>query len=423
MLKKEILELIYNYLLENDNANDSSDIVTVSGAVISPEDIYATINTALDGWFTEGKKCAEFSSMLEKQVGVRNAILCNSGSSANLLAVTALKEHYKNKDGMKVITNATGFPTTIAPIVQNNLIPLFVDCDLQTLNVKSYEIAALPQSDDVAGIILAHTLGFPYDSRFIAKTCKKFGRWFVEDCCDALGAKIYDIPVGSFGDVSTHSFFPAHQITTGEGGAVLTNNNKLAKVISSYNSWGRNCWCKPGQDNTCGKRFNHNIEGLPHGWDHKYTFSRLGYNLKMTELQGALGVSQLSNLNFFVKRRLENFKFLYENLIDLASDFDLVEIPHWATPSPFGFPIIIMQGISRIKFVDYLEQAGIRTRPIFAGNITRQPMMKNVNYDVHGTLLNSDYIMNNAFWIGCHPGLSKKKLEYVVDKIFELTAM
>ncbi|GAG56744.1 unnamed protein product, partial [marine sediment metagenome] len=288
------------------------DEIPVSGAIIDKNDIRTVVDVAMDGWFTEGKVSRKFGKALCKYVGSRHVTLCNSGSSASLLAITALSEGIPK--GKKIITCATGFPTTVAPIIQNGLLPLFVDVDPLTLNANEEQLFDAMNYPDTCGIIMAHTLGFPFCADEVATKVKELGMWLIEDIADALGAEINDEKVGTFGDASMISFFPAHHITTGEGGAVFTDDGKLKKIIDSYGSWGRDCYCLPGQDNTCNKRFGWEIGDLPKGWDHKYAFTRLGYNLKITELQSALGLSQMKKADTFVKDRRRNFEYLLMNL-------------------------------------------------------------------------------------------------------------
>lgn len=412
-MKNKILELVLEYTDKpTQSFRPGIDPVPVSGAIITPEDIAAVVDAALDGWFTESTRAKEFAKKLRKYVGTNHASLCNSGSSANLLAVTACKEHFKVPDGKKVITTALAFSTTVAPIIQNNLIPLFVDVKLSNLNVSEVLIMGLLHREDVAGVILAHTLGFPYDAGRIADACERHGKFFIEDCADALGTQLYGTRVGGFGDCSTFSFFPAHHITTGEGGAVLCNSGILYNLIQSYMNWGRDCWCIPGKDNTCNKRFEHNFPNLPEGYDHKYVFSRLGYNLKMTELSAALGNSQIDRISELSEKRFDNFEYLENGLLELIHT---VYIKDGLYPSPFGFPVIAGKARELIKF---LECGNIKTRPIFTGNITRHPMMEGAEYEVYPSLKNSDLIMENCFWIGCHDALTKAHLDYVIE-VFE----
>jgi len=395
------------------------DEIPVSGAIIDYSDILAVVTAALGGWFTEGKISKEFGKELCKYVDSHHVTLCNSGSSASLLAISALKERCWRKG--KVITCATGFPTTVAPIIQNGMVPLFVDVDPQTLNADEEQVDEALLNPDVCGIIMAHTLGFPFDSLEVGLSAARLGKWFVEDIADALGAEITDMRVGTFGDASVISFFPAHHITTGEGGAVFTNDGKLKKIIDSYCSWGRDCWCLPGSDNTCGKRFKQEWETLPEGWDHKYTFTRLGYNLKITELQSALGLSQMNKIDKFVSERRKNFEYLLVNLVDFQDELEFVKVPFYANPSPFGFPITVKPNplFNRNNMVKFLESRKIRTRPVFGGNLTRHPAFVKDRIYTPYSLEGSDYVMNNTFWIGCHPALTQAHLDYVIETIKE----
>lgn len=394
--------------------------VPVSGAVISNDDIISVVDAALDGWFTEGKWAARFSDALAKYVGVKHAILCNSGSSADLLAISAISEKKRTHEIMRkhyAITCATGFPTTIAPCVQNGLIPIFIDIDPKTLNPRLEDVLDALAEGNAAAVILAHTLGFPiHGIDIIRDACKNLDAYLIEDTCDGLGGEWGDKKLGSYGNLSTLSFFPAHQITTGEGGAVLTDDDELAELVRSYRDWGRDCHCLPGQTNTCGKRFEQQFGALPYGYDHKYVFSRFGYNLKMTELQAALGWSQAQRIDEFKQKRQDNYLYFMGGLNSLQ-DKGLIQYPYLpAFSSPFGFPITTDQ---RGKLVQFLENRKIRTRPVFAGNITRHPMFDHVYYETFGNLSGSDYVMNHTFWVGCHPALTKEMLDWTIECIWE----
>jgi len=423
-MKEQILNDIREYWTDKTQPKKfipGKTVVPVSGALIDEEDIYAIADAVLDGWFTEWIYANKFSKLLAETVGVKHAVLCNSGSSANLLATLACIEKFsRNKKQYKIVTCATGFPTTIAPIVQFGYIPLFVDIDLETMNVNVDHLLECLDSSDVAGVIVAHTLGFPIDGvACIRATCDALGKFFVEDCADCFGASNYGFAsLGSYGHCATTSFFPAHQITAGEGGAVLTDDDELAEITRCYCEWGRDCVCKPGQDNTCGKRFlQTKYIKLPPGYDHKYTFSRLGYNLKMTELQAALGFSQLRKLDAFVEMRVDRYAHLYHFLKDVPG-LRLIHPSQYA--SPFGFPITLDNPkYDKQDFVNFLEERRIRTRPVFAGNVTRQPMFDNVYYETYSDLENSDYVMNNTFWVGCHPSLTFEMLDYVIESVKE----
>lgn len=399
--------------------------VPVSGATIYPEDVVSILETALSGWYTEFKTCGHFSRALGKTIGKPELTLCNSGSSANLLAVTGAIE-YMSKPGRYVITCATGFPTTVSSIYQNNRIPYYVDIDPETLspNLDQIECARIQFGSRISGVIVAHTLGFPFDEWAVRGLLYPDEHWFVADCCDALGAEIIEdgrpLSVGTFADASTFSFYPAHHITTGEGGAVATSIHYLHSVIESLNNWGRDCYCAPGNDNTCGARFDHHFPNLPVGWDHKYTFARLGYNLKMTELQAALGLSQLSRLSQNVHKRQQNYYYLRLNLDRYQEYLHFIKIPDWSTPSPFGFPILVRKEapFGAGELISHLEKNLVRTRRVFGGNLTRQPAFSHLEYASSGSLTGSDAIMERGFWIGCQDALDERHLEYVLE-VFE----
>lgn len=423
-MKEQILEYIRDYWREKTRPKTfvpGKTIVPVSGAVINEYDIHHVADALLDGWFTEWIYAHKFAKNLADYVGVKHTILCNSGSSANLLATLACMEKFsRNKKQYKVITCATGFPTTVAPIVQFGYVPLFVDIDPYTMNIRLDHLFDCLDKPDVAGVVVAHTLGFPIeDVAAIRANCDAMGKFFVEDCADCLGATHYDWgKLGSFGHCAATSFFPAHQLTTGEGGAVLTDDDELAEIVRCYAEWGRACSCKPGQDNTCGKRFEHEWRNMPPGYDHKYTFTRLGYNLKMTELSAALGYSQLQKLDMFVEMRRNNYEYLYNRMLYLQDAFRFVRPSKYA--SPFGFPITVTNpDYDKRDLVNWLENRKIRTRPVFAGNLTRQPMFDHVYYETYSELTNSDYVMENTFWIGVHPGLTVEMLDYIVESIDE----
>lgn len=397
------------------------DEVPVSGAYITADDITAVVSSVLDGWFTEGKVSDKFCRELAHWTGTRHVSLCNSGSSATLLATTALNHIQKgNRSKARlVITCATGFPTTVSPIYVNGLVPLFVDsAGYQELNADTDTVLEQLEREDVLGVILAHTLGFPYRADLIRKKCDELDKFFIEDCCDAIGAKVNSKYVGQFGHASTLSFFPAHHITTGEGGAVCTNDGRLHKLINSYRDWGRDCWCAPGEQDTCNKRFGWNIDTLPENWDHKYTFTNIGYNLRMTEMQAALGLSQANYLLFFVNRRNRNFAYLHWNIPSMGHLYIGVSAKEGL--SPFGLPITVTSdAFTKRELVDFLESRKIRTRPVFGGNLVRQPAFRKMYYEQVGALANSDYIMERTFWIGVHPSLTVKQVDYVVDSFYD----
>lgn len=424
MKKYDLLEQIREYandVFSNKNKFIAGvSYVPASGAIISPEDIVSVCNTVLDGWFTEGKASKNFSELLSDYLGISHIALCNSGSSANLIALLAVKDQYKINHRKKVITCATGFPTTIAPIIQAGLVPLFIDAEPKTLNPNIQTIRSLLERDDVAGIIQAHTLGFPFDVVSVCEFCVKNEKFFIEDSCDSLGSAVDDELVGRFGDIATFSYFPAHILTMGEGGALATSSEQIYKLICSYRNWGRDCQCLPGQNNVCGRRFEHKWKNLPSGYDHKYTFTKVGYNLQITDMQAALGVSQFQNLQEFIDMRKYNYQYLLDGLIEFSEHLQFVEPLPNSEPVPFGFPIsVISTATTKKDFVAYLEQNKIHTRPLFAGNIVRQPMMENVQYRIAEDLSGSDWIMEHTFWIGCHPELTSAHLDYVLDTIYK----
>lgn len=411
--------------------------VPVSGALIDEKDQLKMVSAVMKGWFTEGDFCKEFSGKLKRYIGSHHCSLVNSGSSANLVAVTAIKDFYTiEKNRNKVVTCATGFPTTVGAIVQAGLVPYFVDVNPKTLNPDTNIMLDALSRDDVVGIIQAHTLGFPFDAKAVREYCDAHGKFFIEDCCDALGAEIYGKKVGTFGHASTLSFFPAHHIFAIEGGAVLTDDGNLMRQVEIYRDWGRACWCLPGQSNTCNKRFEWEWDNLPEGYDHKYTFVKFGYNLKFDEIRAALGSSQIDKIGEFVYWRKKHYIILYEELNSSYGDFlrfinpyesFIDKIQMFSPMSPFGFPITVTTDeFTRKELVDYLETHGIKTRPVFAGNITRQPMFDSVEYYKHSDLIGSDYVMERTFWIGCHPALKQEQLDHVIavfDEFFKMKGL
>jgi CDP-6-deoxy-D-xylo-4-hexulose-3-dehydrase len=396
--------------------------IPISGKVIDAADICMVIESALDGWFTEGRFTDEFERRLARFVGVRHASLTNSGSSANLLAVSALTSpelgDKRLLPGDEVITVAAAFPTTVNPIFQNGLVPVFVDVTVPTyqIDVAQLEEARSPKTK---AVILAHTLGNVFDLDTVENFCFEHSLWLIEDCCDALGSKWKGKNVGTFGDISTLSFYPAHHITTGEGGAVLTNAPFLRSLIDSFRDWGRACWCVPGKDNTCGKRFGWQLGSLPPGYDHKYVYSHIGYNLKATDMQAALGCSQIAKLPGFIEKRKENFRYLYAALKPLEDFLLLPEATPGSDPAWFGFPIGVRKDapFTRTHLIHRLESRKIGTRLLFGGNLTKQPAYQGRRFRVAGSLLNTDFVMNNVFWIGVFPGLTKSMLDYVAETI------
>lgn len=399
--------------------------VPVSGRVYDCEELEALMEASFDFWLTTGRFNHVFEKKLEDFLGARHVLTTNSGSSANLLAVSALTSPWLDDDALRpgdeVITVAAGFPTTVNPILQNSLVPVFVDVAIPTYNVDPTQLEQA-RSDRTRAVILAHTLGNPFDLSAVMNFVRKYDLWLIEDCCDALGSTYKGRSVGTFGDIGTVSFYPAHHITMGEGGAVFTSNSKLRRIIESFRDWGRDCWCNPGKDNTCGKRFGWQLGGLPAGYDHKYTYSHIGYNLKITDMQAAVGVAQLTKLPEFIETRRQHFKKLYAGLEDLQEIFILPTPTPDAEPSWFGFPLAVREGSSftRDQVIRHLESHKIGTRLLFGGNLIRQPAYSNSVYRVAGSLTNSDFVMNHVFWIGLYPGLSDRALDFVIETFHKL---
>jgi len=397
-------------------------VVPPSGKVMGATELKYMVDASLDGWLTAGRFNRKFEKELSEFIGIKHLITVNSGSSANLVAFATLTSPKLGdraiKKGDEVIGVAAGFPTTVNPIVQFGAIPVFVDVDLKTHNVNAdlIEAAITPKTK---AIMLAHTLGNPYNLEKVKGLCDKYNLWLVEDCCDALGAKYNDQHVGTFGDIATCSFYPAHHITMGEGGAVFTNNSELITIAESFRDWGRDCYCDPGCDNTCEKRFEQQLGELPHGYDHKYTYSHLGYNLKISDMQAACGLAQLKRLPEFIKKRNENFSYLKSKLGGLTEFIDLPEATENSTPSWFGFPITLKENIDRVKFTQYLDNHKIGTRLLFAGNLTKQPYFQDIEYRVVGELFNTDITMNQTLWLGIYPGLDLAQLDYITEKMEE----
>lgn len=397
--------------------------VPVSGKVLTSQDFQALVNSSLDGWLTAGHFTVEFERALAKFIGARHALFVNSGSSANLLALSGLTSPKLGdralKVGDEVITVAMGFPTTVNPIIQNGLVPVFVDIDLKTLDAipEMLEEAISPRT---RAIMMAHTLGNPFNLKVVQELCAKYNLWLIEDSCDALGSTYDGQRTGSFGDTSTLSFYPAHHITTGEGGAVFIKSPLVKKQVESFRDWGRDCYCETGKDNTCLKRFDWQLGDLPKGYDHKYTYSHIGYNLKATDMQAAIGLSQLAKIEFFIQKRKANYKYLKERLQDLEG-IAIAKATENSDPSWFGFPITLdpKSSVKREELIRFLDIRKIGTRLIFAGNITKQPAYKDVNFKVIGSLENTNIVMNHSFWVGVYPGLTNSMLDYVADSIRE----
>ena len=429
MSKKEILQKIlklteeysYYHFEKNDFIENISNI-PVSGKCIGKEELKNMVEASLDGWLTTGRFNDEFQKKLSACLGVKCLLTVNSGSSANLVAFSTLTSSKLKeraiKKGDEIITVAASFPTTVNPIIQFGAIPVFLDIKIPTYNIDENLIEESITSKTKA-IMIAHTLGNPFNVKKIKEICDKYNLWLIEDTCDALGSKYNNQLVGTFGDLATLSFYPAHHITMGEGGAVFTNSIKLKRIAESFRDWGRDCYCQPGKDNTCNKRFDWQLGDLPYGYDHKYTYSHMGYNLKITDMQAACGLAQLDRLEGFIKKRKENFNFLYKNLKDLEDFLILPEPEKNSEPSWFGFPLSLKNDnqYNRNDLINYLNEYKIGTRLLFSGNLIKQPYMKNINFKVHGDLKNTDFVMNNTFWIGLYPGLSTEHLQYLFLKI------
>ncbi len=420
-LKNNIFKLtkkLYKAKAANKKFIPGKTAVNYAGRVYDESEVISLVDASLDFWLTAGRFAQEFEKKLAQFLGIKYCLLVNSGSSANLLALSSLKSPLLKermlKPGDEVITTACGFPTTLNPIIQNNLVPVFIDIELGTYNINAEGIKKAITKKTKA-IFIAHTLGNPVDLSLISKIARKYNLFFIEDNCDALGAKYKGKYTGTFGDISTCSFYPAHHITTGEGGAVLTNNPLLRKIIMSLRDWGRDCWCETGHDNTCGRRFAQKFGSLPFGYDHKYVYSHIGYNLKVTDMQAAIGCAQIKKLNKFIRARRENFSYLYKFLKKYEQ---FLLLPRWQDGSQhswFGFPVLVKENapFKRRDIVNYLEKHKIATRMLFGGNLIKQPAYKDIKYRVSGNLNNTDLVMNNLFWIGVYPGLNHSMLRYI----------
>ena len=424
-IRRKILDLAKSFsninFKEKEFISDFSD-VPVSGKVIGSLEIQNMIEASLDGWLTTGRFNKEFEERLATFIGIKCLLTVNSGSSANLIAFSTLtspklKEKAIQK-GDEVISVAAGFPTTVNPIIQFGAIPVFIDVKIPTYNIDE-NLVEEAITKKTKAIMLAHTLGNPFNVKRIKEICDKYSLWLIEDSCDALGSKFNGQYVGTFGDLATLSFYPAHHITMGEGGAVFTNSKKLERIAESFRDWGRDCYCEPGKDNTCNKRFSWQLGDLPFGYDHKYTYSHSGYNMKITDMQAACGVAQLDRLEGFIKKRKENFNYLYKNLKELEEFLILPEAEKNSDPSWFGFPLSLRKNnkFSRNDLIKYLNDNKIGTRLLFSGNLIKQPYMKDINFKVQGELKNTDFVMENTFWIGLYPGLSQRHLDYSCGKI------
>lgn len=396
--------------------------ISISGKVIGALELKNLVEASLDGWLTTGRFNDAFEKRLASFLGVGHALTTNSGSSANLLAISALTSPQLGeralKPGDEVITVAAGFPTTVNPILLHGMVPVFVDVDIPTYNIDPRKIEAA-LSGKTRAIMLAHTLGNPFDLAEVTRIARKRNLWLIEDCCDALGSRYAGQLVGTFGDIGTLSFYPAHHITMGEGGAVFTSNPELKRLIESFRDWGRDCYCAPGKENTCGKRFGWQLGELPSGYDHKYIYSHLGFNLKITDMQAACALAQMDRLDGFIAARKRNFAFLRERLAGCEEFLELPQATERSDPSWFGFPITLREAanLARVDLLRHLDQYRIGTRLLFAGNLVRQPYMAGRTYRVSGELSNTDRVMRDTFWIGLYPGLSSEMLDFGAGKI------
>ena len=420
-LRLEIAELVQEFAdlkYKEKTFKPGRSVVPPSGKVMGATELQYMVDASLDGWLTTGRFNRKFEKELSEFIGVKHLITVNSGSSANLVAFATLTSPKLGdrsiKKGDEVIGVAAGFPTTVNPIVQFGAIPVFVDVDLKTHNVNADLIEAAI-SPKTKAIMLAHTLGNPYNLEKVKELCDRYNLWLVEDCCDALGAKYNGKHVGTFGDIATCSFYPAHHITMGEGGAVFTNSSELITIAESFRDWGRDCYCDPGCDNTCEKRFEQKLGGLPKGYDHKYTYSHLGYNLKISDMQAACGLAQLERLPEFIQKRNENFNYLKSKLSGLTEFITLPESTSNSTPSWFGFTITLKNDVDRVAFIKYLDSHKIGTRLLFAGNLAKQPYFQDVEYRISGDLTNTNITMNKTLWLGIYPALGREQLDYVAE--------
>jgi CDP-6-deoxy-D-xylo-4-hexulose-3-dehydrase len=428
-LRQQILELTKQYadkLLAPKSFTPGEDPVPVSGKVLTSEDFAALVDSSLDGWLTAGRFTIDFERQLTQFVGARSALFVNSGSSANLVALSGLTSKKLGeralRPGDEVLAVAMGFPTTVNPIIQNGLRPVVVDVNLDTLdaNAERLEEAISPKTK---AIMMAHTLGNPFDLDTVQRLCKENNLWLIEDSCDALGSTYRGQRTGSFGDTATLSFYPAHHITTGEGGAVFVKSPLVKKQVESFRDWGRDCYCETGKDNTCAKRFGWKLGDLPEGYDHKYTYSHIGYNLKATDMQAALGLTQLAKAELFIQKRKDNYEYLKKHL-SLVEGLSIAQATPNSEPSWFGFPITLdpIHPVNREDLLRFLDSRKIGTRLLFAGNITKQPAYKDVDFRVVGDLTNTDVVMTRSFWVGVYPGLTTQMMDYVIESITDFMA-
>ncbi|MDB9315383.1 lipopolysaccharide biosynthesis protein RfbH [Spirulina sp. CS-785/01] len=422
-LRQQILELTRQYYQENwqyQPFRPGVDPVPISGKVFDGQELSCLVDASLDFWLTTGRYAAQFEQEFAAYMGTRYALLVNSGSSANLLALSALTSpllgESRIQPGDEIIAVAAAFPTTVNPIIQNGCVPVFLDVEIPTYNIDVEQLEAAI-SPGTKAIMLAHTLGNPFNLEKITEVAKKYNLWLIEDTCDAVGSTYHGQQVGTFGDIATVSFYPAHHITMGEGGCILVNRPILKRIIESFRDWGRDCWCAPGVDNTCGKRFDWQLGDLPHGYDHKYIYSHVGYNLKITDMQAAIGVAQLQKLPDFIEKRQRNFDYLWEKLRSLQDFLILPQATPGSDPSWFGFPITLResQPITRNQLIEQLTQHKIGTRLLFGGNLIRQPAYQHIDYRVCGDLTQTERVMNQTFWVGIYPGLTPAHLDYMAD--------
>jgi CDP-6-deoxy-D-xylo-4-hexulose-3-dehydrase len=423
-LREQILQLVTEYTKQRHAARPfvaGESVIPPSGKVFGPEEVCNAVDASLDFWLTTGRFNADFERKLADFLDVSWSVTTNSGSSANLLAIAALTSpklgEQALRPGDEIITVAAGFPTTVNPAVQYGLVPVFVDVDIPTYNIQAEKIEAAVTAKTRA-IMVAHTLGNPFNLAEVLRIAEKYNLWLIEDCCDALGSRYNGQLVGSFGDIATLSFYPAHHITMGEGGALLTNDSQLKVLIESFRDWGRDCWCDPGKDNTCSKRFQWQSGDLPFGYDHKYVYSHIGYNLKITDFQAAVGLAQLARANDFIARRRANFAYLRDRLKPFEEFLILPEATPNSEPSWFGFPVTVRPEapFSRLELLTFYDAAKIGSRLLFAGNLTRQPAYKDVSYRISGELQNTDIVMNQTFWLGIYPGITPEMMDFVADR-------
>ena len=422
-IREDILEkvkLLYRFRKSQENFVPGENIINYAGRIFDENEMISLVDSALDFWLTAGRYAEKFEEEFAKFLGIKYCLLTNSGSSANLLAISALTSpklgDKKLEKCDEVITTACGFPTTLNPIIQNGLEPVFVDVKLGTYNIDVDQIENVI-SDRTKAIFIPHTLGNPADIKKIMKISIKYNLWFIEDNCDALGSKYDGKYTGTYGHISTFSFYPAHHITMGEGGAVLTDDLLLKEIIASFRDWGRDCWCEPGCDNTCGKRFEWQLGDLPYGYDHKYVYSHIGYNMKVTDMQAAVGTEQLKKLPEFIEARKKNFNILYNQLKNYEDDLLLPEVDKNADPSWFGFPIIVKKNanFTRNDIVNHLETNKVATRMLFGGNLTKQPAYKEFDFKIVQSLQNTDKVMEQLFWVGVYQGITKEKMDYMLN--------